>query len=59
MSWKGDFGLNPEQPPLVKFIPTLPLFGKPLNVPEMQDRPYRMQAVLGEGTSFLRMTLTA
>jgi hypothetical protein len=24
MSWKGDFGLNPEHPPLVKFIATLP-----------------------------------
>ena len=20
MSWKGDFGLNPEHPPLVKFV---------------------------------------
>ena len=52
MSWKGDFGLNPEHPPLVKFIATLPLLGKPLNVPEMQDRPYRMQAVLG-GREFI------
>src|SRR5215510_11656878 len=52
MSWKGDFGLNPEHPPLVKFIATLPLLGKPLNVPEMQDRPYRMQAVLG-GRDFI------
>ena len=52
MSWKGDFGLNPEHPPLVKFIATLPLLGKPLNVPEMQDRPYRMQAVPG-GRDFI------
>ena len=52
MSWKGDFGLNPEHPPLVKFIATLPLLGTPLNVPEMQDRPYRMQAVLG-GRDFI------
>ena len=22
MSWKGDFGLNPEHPPLVKFVAT-------------------------------------
>lgn len=44
--------MNPEHPPLVKFIATLPLFGKPLNVPEMQDRPYRMQAVLG-GRDFI------
>jgi len=52
MSWKGDFGLNPEHPPLVKYIATLPLLGKQLNVPEMQDRPYRLQAVLG-GRDFI------
>jgi tetratricopeptide (TPR) repeat protein len=52
MSWKGDFGLNPEHPPLVKFVATLPLLGKQLNVPEMQDRPYRLQAVLG-GRDFI------
>jgi tetratricopeptide (TPR) repeat protein len=47
MSWHGDFGLNPEHPPLVKFIATVPLLPMQLNVPEMQDRPYRLQAVLG------------
>jgi hypothetical protein len=52
MSWKGDFGLNPEHPPLVKFVATLPLLGLQLNVPELQDRPYRLQAVLG-GRDFL------
>ena len=52
MSWKGDFGLNPEHPPLVKFVAALPLLGKQLNVPEMQDRPYRLQAVLG-GRDFI------
>jgi 4-amino-4-deoxy-L-arabinose transferase-like glycosyltransferase len=52
MSWKGDFGLNPEHPPLVKFVATLPLLGMPLNVPELQDRPYRLQAVLG-GRDFI------
>src|SRR5262245_61142308 len=52
MSWKGDFGLNPEHPPLVKYVATLPLLGKQLNVPEMQDRPYRIQAVLG-GRDFI------
>src|SRR5260221_11935343 len=46
MSWKGDFGLNPEHPPLVKFVATLPLLGMLLKVPELQDRPYRLQAVL-------------
>ena len=47
MSWKGDFGLNPEHPPLVKFVATRPLLGLRLNVPELQDRHYRLQAVLG------------
>ena len=52
MSWKGDFGLNPEHPPLVKFVATLPLLGMQLNVPELQDRSYRLQAVLG-GRDFI------
>ena len=52
MSWRGDFGLNPEHPPLVKFVAALPLLPMQLNVPEMQDRPYRLQAVLG-GRDFI------
>src|SRR5271156_667359 len=52
MSWRGDFGLNPEHPPLVKFVATVPLLPMQLNVPEMQDRPYRLQAVLG-GRDFI------
>jgi len=52
MSWKGDFGLNPEHPPLVKFVAALPLLGMKLTVPELQDRPYRLQAVLG-GRDFI------
>ncbi len=52
MSWKGDFGLNPEHPPLVKFVATLPLLSMHLNVPELQDRPYRLEAVLG-GRDFI------
>jgi hypothetical protein len=52
MSWHGDFGLNPEHPPLVKFVATVPLLPMQLNVPELQDRPYRLQAVLG-GRDFI------
>jgi hypothetical protein len=52
MSWHGDFGLNPEHPPLVKFVATMPLLPMQLNVPELQDRPYRLQAVLG-GRDFI------
>jgi len=32
MSWHGDFGLNPEHPPLVKFVATVPLLPMQLNV---------------------------
>jgi hypothetical protein len=52
MSWSGDFGLNPEHPPLVKFVATLPLRFMRLNVPELQGRPYRLEAVLG-GRDFI------
>src|SRR5262249_5850154 len=51
-SWHGDFGLNPEHPPLVKFVATLPLRFMQLNVPELQGRPYRLEAVLG-GRDFI------
>ena len=51
-SWQGDFGLNPEHPPLVKLVATLPLLAMHLNVPELQGRPYRIEAVLG-GRDFI------
>jgi hypothetical protein len=48
MQWKqGDFGLNAEHPPLVKFLATLPLLGMTLRMPPLEDRPYRLQAVIG------------
>lgn len=51
--WKhGDFGLNPEHPPLVKLLATLPLLDMQLNEPPLQDRAYRLQAVLG-GKDFI------
>jgi 4-amino-4-deoxy-L-arabinose transferase-like glycosyltransferase len=35
-SWKsGDFGINPEHPPLVKFAAALPLLSLPLRAPEL------------------------
>ncbi|HTC93889.1 MAG TPA: glycosyltransferase family 39 protein [Terriglobales bacterium] len=53
MAWKhGDFGLNPEHPPLVKFVATLPLLSTPLKLPPMEDRRYRLQAILG-GKDFI------
>jgi 4-amino-4-deoxy-L-arabinose transferase-like glycosyltransferase len=52
-SWtRRDFGLNPEHPPLIKLIATLPLLRMRLNVPEAQDRMFMQAGFLG-GKSFL------
>ncbi len=53
MSWKhGDFGLNPEHPPLVKLLATLPLLSMPLKMPALQHRSFKIEAFLG-GKDFL------
>src|SRR3954471_21851095 len=53
MSWKhADFGLNPEHPPLVKLIASLPLLNMDLRVPALQDRYFKHEAFLG-GKDFL------
>ncbi len=53
MSWKhGEFGLNPEHPPLVKLVSTLPILRMPLAVPELQNRFFKLDAFLG-GKDFL------
>src|SRR5665213_2244350 len=45
--WKnGDYGLNPEHPPLVKLLATLPVLGKKLWVPPLQGRDFKMEAYL-------------
>lgn len=45
MSWKtGDFGFNPEHPPLMKSLATIPLLGLPLKVPADQHRPFKEEA---------------
>ncbi len=42
MSWKhGDFGLNPEHPPLVKLLAAVPLLNLPLKVPPLQNRYFQ------------------
>src|SRR6185295_14159933 len=52
-SWKRhDFGLNPEHPPLIKLIATLPLLTMRFNVPEPGDKFFMAAAFLG-GKSFL------
>src|SRR5437764_14958947 len=66
----GDYGLNPEHPPLVKLFATLPLLGKDLWIPPLQGRNFKTEAYL-DGRDFLarndgpgqqlvfRMSLTA
>ncbi len=49
---QGDFGLNPEHPPLVKFLGALPLLGGQYKMPPLQDRMYRLQEADG-GRAFL------
>jgi hypothetical protein len=52
-SWTDkDFGLNPEHPPLVKFLATVPLLRLPLQVPKLQDRDFKLEAFL-DGKEFL------
>jgi Dolichyl-phosphate-mannose-protein mannosyltransferase/Tetratricopeptide repeat len=42
MSWKThDFGLNPEHPPLMKMLATVPLLRLPLKVPTLQNRFFK------------------
>ena len=44
--WKaGDYGLNPEHPPLVKLLATLPVLGEKMWVPAVrQDRDFKIEA---------------
>ncbi len=45
MSWvRGDFGLNPEHPPLVKLVAALPLLPLKLNVPRVENRFFKNEA---------------
>jgi len=53
MSWKtGDFGLNPEHPPMVKMLAALPILNLPLRRPVLQNREFKLEAFLG-GKEFL------
>lgn len=44
MSWKGDYGMNPEHPPLVKAVATLPLLFMKLKVPQLQNRYFKHES---------------
>ncbi|HWW98432.1 MAG TPA: glycosyltransferase family 39 protein [Edaphobacter sp.] len=48
----GDYGLNPEHPPLVKLFATLPLLGKDLWTPPLQGRDFKTESYL-DGRDFL------
>jgi len=53
MMWKqGDFGRNPEHPPLVKLLATIPLLKLPLTIPPSQDQFFKRDAMIG-GREFL------
>jgi hypothetical protein len=52
-SWTdADFGLNPEHPPMVKLLATIPLLSHPLTKPKLEDRFFKEDAFLG-GKQFL------
>jgi len=48
MSWKrGDFGLNPEHPPLVKMVATIPMLPMVLQQPKLENRYFKLEAYFG------------
>lgn len=51
---KGDFGMNPEHPPLVKLLATFPLLHMKLNVPQpLSSPPFFKFSEFLEGKQFL------
>lgn len=49
MLHNGDYGLNPEHPPMVKFLAALPTLGRNLWVPEDQQRSFKTEAYVDGG----------
>lgn len=49
---EGDFGLNPEHPPLVKLLAAVPLPFLHLQVPPLEGRDFKREAYLG-GRAFV------
>jgi hypothetical protein len=43
---RGDCGVNPEHPPLVKLLASLPLLGLSLRVPADQNRGFKVETNL-------------
>jgi len=52
MEKSGDYGLNPEHPPLVKLLAALPLLGQNLWTPPLQGRDFKAESYL-DGRDFL------
>jgi hypothetical protein len=48
----GDFGLNPEHPPLVKQLAAVPLLPMTVKIPPPQGREFKHEAFLG-GQDFI------
>jgi len=46
MGHTGDYGLNPEHPPLVKLLATVPMLGRNLWVPPLKGRDFKAEAYL-------------
>ena len=47
MMWKtGDYGLNPEHPPLAKLLATVPLLRENMWVPPLQGRNFKTESYL-------------
>ena len=47
MMWHtGDYGLNPEHPPLVKLLATIPVLGRDLWVPPLKGRLFKTEAYM-------------
>ena len=49
---RGDFGLNPEHPPLVKQLAAIPLLSLQLKMPALENREFKHEAFLG-GKDFI------
>ena len=54
MSWKkADFGINPEHPPLVKALATVPLLAMHLRVPPPEGLPDFKHEAFADGRDFI------
>ena len=45
----GDYGLNPEHPPLVKYLAALPTIGRTFWIPENKNRSFKTEAYVAGG----------